>query len=75
MLERYQRWRRFDTITAALGFDGLNRLFSNDNDGLRAVRDLGLGVVERLPFVKRLFLREAAGQTGDVPRLLAGEAL
>ena len=75
VLERYQRWRRFDTITAALGFDGLNRLFSNDNDGLRAIRDLGLGVVERLPFVKRLLLREAAGQMGDVPRLLAGEAL
>jgi 2-octaprenyl-6-methoxyphenol hydroxylase len=75
VLERYQRWRRFDTMAMGVATDGLNRLFSNHSDALRAVRDLGLGVVDRLPVLKRLFIREAAGLVGDVPKLLKGEAL
>lgn len=75
VLERYQRWRRFDTMTMGLATDGLNRLFSNDLDAVRLVRDAGLSLVERLSFLKRLFIREAAGVTGDTPRLLRGEAL
>ncbi len=75
VLERYQRWRRFDTMTMGVATDGLNRLFSNSSDVLRLVRDLGLGVVERIPALKRVFIREAAGFTGDVPKLLKGEAL
>jgi 2-octaprenyl-6-methoxyphenol hydroxylase len=74
-LERYQRWRRFDTMSMGVATDGLNRLFSNRSDGLRAVRDLGLGLVERMPALKRVFIREAAGFTGEVPRLLRGETL
>jgi 2-octaprenyl-6-methoxyphenol hydroxylase len=74
-LERYQRWRRFDTMTMGLATDGLNRLFSNRSDVLRLLRDVGLGMVERLPGVKRLFIREAVGLFGDVPKLLRGEAL
>jgi 2-octaprenyl-6-methoxyphenol hydroxylase len=72
---RYQRWRRFDTMTMCVSTDGLNRLFSNRSDTLRLVRDLGLGIVERLPALKRLFVREAAGLTGEVPKLLRGESL
>ncbi len=75
VLERYQRWRRFDTMTMGVATDGLNRLFSNSSDVLRLVRDLGLGVVERIPALKRVFIREAAGFTGDVPKLLRGETL
>jgi 2-octaprenyl-6-methoxyphenol hydroxylase len=55
--------------------DGLNRLFSNRSDVLRVVRDLGLGVVDRLPGLKQLFIREAAGLVGEVPKLLKGEGL
>ena len=75
VLDRYQRWRRFDTVAMGIATDGLNRLFSNRSDALRLARDLGLGVVERLPALKNLFIREAAGLTGDVPKLLRGEAL
>jgi 2-octaprenyl-6-methoxyphenol hydroxylase len=74
-LERYQRWRRFDTMSMGIATDGLNRLFSNKSDGLRALRDLGLGLVERMPALKRVFIREAAGFTGEVPKLLRGETL
>src|SRR4051812_10607753 len=75
VLERYQRWRRFDTAMMGVATDGLNRLFSNRSDVLRLVRDIGLGLVERMPALKRVFIREAAGVTGDVPKLLRGEAL
>ncbi|HEY6256507.1 MAG TPA: ubiquinone biosynthesis hydroxylase [Xanthobacteraceae bacterium] len=75
VLERYQRWRRFDTMAMGVATDGLNRLFSNRSDVLRLARDLGLGLVDRLPTLKQLFIREAAGLVGEVPKLLRGEAL
>ncbi|MGD0148492.1 MAG: ubiquinone biosynthesis hydroxylase [Xanthobacteraceae bacterium] len=75
VLERYQRWRRFDTVTMGIATDGLNRLFSNRSDVLRLVRDVGLGLVDRVPNLKRLFIREAAGLVGEVPKLLRGEVL
>jgi len=75
VLARYQRWRRFDTAMMGVATDGLNKLFSNRSDVLRLVRDIGLGVVERLPRLKQTFIREAAGFTGDVPKLLRGEGV
>jgi len=75
VLERYQRWRRFDTMTMGVATDGLNKLFSNHSDVLRLARDVGLGVVERIPALKKVFIREAAGFTGDVPKLMRGEGV
>jgi len=73
VLQRYQSWRRFDTMTMSVSTDGLNRLFSNRSDVLRLARDIGLGMVDRLPGLKRMFIREAAGLVGEVPKLLRGE--
>ena len=75
VLARYQRWRRFDVAGLAAATDGVNRLFSNDNPGLRALRGIGLGLVDAMPGLKRVFIREAAGLTGDLPRLMRGLAL
>jgi 2-octaprenyl-6-methoxyphenol hydroxylase len=75
VLERYQRWRRFDTMAMGIATDGLNRLFSNRSDILRLVRDVGLGLVDRLPALKQVFIREAAGLLGEAPKLLRGETL
>ena len=75
VLERYQRWRRFDTVAMGVATDGLNKLFSNHSDVLRLARDVGLGIVERIPPLKRVFIREAAGFTGDVPKLMRGEGV
>jgi len=75
VLARYARWRGFDTALLAAATDGLNRLFSNDNPVLRLGRDLGLGLVGRLPGLRRALIGEAAGLTGDLPRLLAGRRL
>src|SRR5438067_2862979 len=75
VLERYQRWRRFDTMAMGVATDALNRLFSNRSHLLRFTRDLGLGLVDRMPALKQIFIREAAGLLGEVPKLLRGEAL
>jgi 2-octaprenyl-6-methoxyphenol hydroxylase len=74
-LEAYQRSRRFDTAQMAVTTDILNRLFSNDLGPLRALRDLGLGLVNRMPPLKRFFIGQAAGTGRAMPRLMKGEAL
>ena len=75
VLERYQRWRRFDTVAMGVATNSLNMLFSNKSTLLRTVRDIGLGLVDRVPPLKSAFIRQAAGLSGEVPRLLRGEAL
>ncbi|WP_428031886.1 ubiquinone biosynthesis hydroxylase [Ancylobacter sp.] len=75
VLERYQRWRRFDTLAMGMATDGLNRLFGMRSDAVRLARDVGLGLVERAPALKAFFIRDAAGIGGASPRLLRGEAL
>ena len=72
VLKRYQQWRRFDTTTLAIATDTFNRLFSNDNPLLRTMRDIGMGLVNAAPRLRRGFIREAAGLTGDLPRLMRG---
>lgn len=75
MLERYQRWRHFDTVAMLAVTDGLNRLFSNDVAPVRMARDIGLAAVNQAPPLKRLFMRHAMGRVGDLPRLARGEKL
>jgi 2-octaprenyl-6-methoxyphenol hydroxylase len=70
VLDRYARWRRFDGGLLALATDGIDRLFSNDRALLRPLRDLGLAAVGAVAPLRRALLREAAGLTGDLPRLM-----
>ncbi|MGI9356552.1 MAG: ubiquinone biosynthesis hydroxylase [Rhizobiaceae bacterium] len=74
-LERYQRWRRFDAVQMGVVTDVLNRLFSNDIGPLRQLRTIGLGIVDRLPGLKRTFIDQAAGRRRSNPALLEGEAI
>ncbi|KIT16706.1 UbiH/UbiF/VisC/COQ6 family ubiquinone biosynthesis hydroxylase [Jannaschia aquimarina] len=75
VLERYARWRRFDNAQMGVATDAVNALFSNDDPILRGLRRLGLGAVDHLDGLKRRFIREAAGLSGDLPRLLQGQPL
>ncbi len=75
VLARYQAWRRFDTVTLALGMDAVVRLFSNDNPLLRPLRGLGMGAVTATGPLRRAFMRQAAGLSGDLPRLMRGQPL
>ena len=75
VLERYERWRRFDNVLMLAVTDGLNRLFSNDFGPLRVARDVGLAMVNQAPPLKRVLMRHAMGLVGDLPRLVQGEPL
>lgn len=72
VLERYQQWRRFDTATLAVATDLTNKIFASDNPLLRLGRDIGMGVVNAVPALRRGFIREAAGLTGELPELMRG---
>jgi 2-octaprenyl-6-methoxyphenol hydroxylase len=75
VLEKYTAWRRFDTVATAIAMDGFNRLFSNANPFAKAARDLGLQTANGSTALKRFFVKEAAGQTGALPKLLRGERI
>ena len=75
VLERYQQWRRFDTVRMGVVTDVLNRLFSNDNPVLRIARDVGLGMVDRMPGLKKAFISQAAGNQAGTPKLLTGQMI
>jgi 2-octaprenyl-6-methoxyphenol hydroxylase len=72
VLERYQSWRRLDTASMAVMTDGLNRLFSNDIAPVRALRDFGLGLVDRVSPIKSALIRTASGISHGGPKLLSG---
>ena len=72
VLERFQRWRRFDNTLMLAMTDGLNRLFSNTIGPVRLARGLGLAAVNRMPPLKRLIVRSAMGLAGRLPRLMQG---
>jgi 2-octaprenyl-6-methoxyphenol hydroxylase len=72
VLERFQRWRRFDNTLMLAMTDGLNRLFSNTIGPVRVARRLGLAAVNRMPPLKKLFVRSAMGLAGRLPRLMQG---
>ncbi len=75
VLERYQQWRRFDVAQMVAVTEATNTLFSNDNPLLRVARDVGLGLANAVPGLRRGFIREAAGLTGDLPKLLQGRQI
>ena len=59
----------------AVTTDILNRLFSNESGALRAIRTLGLGLVQRTPMAKRFFIGQAAAFSERQPSLLLGGCL
>jgi len=75
VLKRYERWRRFDNTAMGLGMDAINRLFSNDLTPVRALRGVGLNLVNRMGPARRFFMRQAAGLSGELPKLLQGKAI
>ncbi|MGZ3306309.1 MAG: UbiH/UbiF/VisC/COQ6 family ubiquinone biosynthesis hydroxylase [Asticcacaulis sp.] len=73
VLERYARWRRFDNVSTSVVMDGFVRLFSNDNPLVRTVRDVGMGLFNRVPALRQFVMEDAGAATGDLPKLLRGE--
>jgi 2-octaprenyl-6-methoxyphenol hydroxylase len=72
LLTRYERWRSLDTFMVAVATDGLTRLFGIPGKTASAVRRLGLSAVQHAPILKDRFIAEARGESGALPKLLAG---
>ena len=70
VLKRYEEWRRFDSVQLAYSTDLFNKLFSNENEALRLARNIGLKLLDSIPVAKRNIIKEAAGITGELPRLM-----
>lgn len=74
-LQRYERWRKTDSVAVGLGAHLFTWLFSNDHSTIRAARGLGLSIVDQIPAARRFFMRTAGGEVGDLPALLRGDRL
>ncbi len=68
-LEAYESSRRADVVQMLAATDGLIRLFSNDSNALRVARDAGLGIVNRLPWLKNRIVARASGSIGPSPQV------
>lgn len=73
-LSEFEDWRKFDNTLLVHACDIFNRLFSNNIGPLKHARRLGLGLVDKIAPARGLFMREASGQTGELPPLLRGKA-
>ena len=70
LLKQYESWRSFDRISLATYTDFINALFSNDNFYLKTLRELGMNALDKSDLLKSFFVKEAAGEYGNLPELL-----
>ncbi|MCC6924563.1 FAD-dependent monooxygenase [Novosphingobium sp.] len=70
LLARYERWRSLDATTVMATTDALVRLFGVRGRIPSLVRRTGMGMVQRSGWLKRFFMDEARGMSGDLPSLL-----
>jgi len=75
VLQGYQRRRRPDVVARTFAVDGLNRLVKTGFPPLRALRQAGLAVVDRLSPLKTALMRQGMLPLGELPRLMRGERL
>jgi 2-polyprenyl-6-methoxyphenol hydroxylase-like FAD-dependent oxidoreductase len=62
VLRRYERRRRSDNALSAYAFDTIQHVFGSELLPIAAVRGAALSLVDRLPPLKKLFARHAAGR-------------
>ena len=75
LLRRYSEARRIDIMSRTLAIDTLNRSLMSPFLPLHAARGAALWLVDHLPFLRRLVMREGLGPRLGEPRLMRGEAL
>jgi len=75
VLKRYERLRRNENLKMMTVMDLFYRLFSNTNKPVKFLRNLGLGLAERITPLKHKVMRGAMGLEGRLPKLAKGERL
>ena len=68
VLRHYERWRKGANLLSMAAMDGLHRVFTSEWSGITRAATAGLGVVDRVPLLKRLLSGQAAGLAGRLPR-------
>ena len=75
IIEEYEKERRFDIVSSALAYDSINKFFTNKDKNLYQVGKMGLSIIEKIPWIKNVFIHEASGLSGVSSRLTRGENL
>ena len=70
ILNRYQEWRRFDNQALGFATDNLNKIFSSHDPLFGSLKNLGMKMIDKSNRAKRVFIRQAAGLNGDLPKLM-----
>ncbi len=70
ILNRYQVWRRFDNQALGFATDNLNKIFSSHDPLFGSLKNLGMKMIDKSNRAKRVFIRQAAGLNGDLPKLM-----
>ncbi len=69
VLRRYERARKGHNLAVQMAMDAFKHLFCNRNPALHLLRNLGLGLADRVPPLRRGFERVALGEGIELPRL------
>lgn len=75
VLREYEKQRRRENLVMMTTMDLFYRVFSNNHAPVRVLRNLGLGLAERLGPAKKLVIRHAVGLAGNLPKLARGQTL
>ena len=75
VLKRYEKMRRFENLKMMTVMDAFYRVFSNEILPLKLIRNLGLGLAERVRPAKNKVMRMAMGLDGELPKLAKGQRI
>lgn len=75
VLRRYEKMRRHENLKMMTVMDVFYRVFSNQVLPVKFLRNLGLGLAERILPAKNKVMRNAMGLEGNLPKLARGEPI
>jgi 2-octaprenyl-3-methyl-6-methoxy-1,4-benzoquinol hydroxylase len=75
VLRRYEQLRRNENLKMMTVMDVFYQVFSNEILPIKLIRNLGLGLAERLLPAKNKVMRSAMGLEGKLPKLARGEPI
>jgi 2-octaprenyl-3-methyl-6-methoxy-1,4-benzoquinol hydroxylase len=75
VLKRYEKMRRNENLKMMTVMDIFYQVFSNEVLPLKLIRNLGLGLAERILPAKNKVMRSAMGLEGKLPKLARGERI
>jgi 2-octaprenylphenol hydroxylase len=69
VLQRYERWRKGETLAMMLAMDSFKQLFASEQPVVQWTRAFGLNISNLASPLKRLMMQHAMGLRGDLPRM------